>query len=132
MNEEYSKDPQVIHDVTLKMGILTIILYITLLTHIRIYYAGYGRCNTWRGIKRYEACIPFQAANADFFSLSLLKTFTIVSLIIQILVAHGTADKITSYDASKEFVGLVASSDKTFKSLEGWRHEVCLYACMLH
>lgn len=39
-------------------------------------------------------------------------------------MAHGTADKITSYDASKEFFEQVASSDKTFKSLEGWYHEV--------
>jgi len=40
-----------------------------------------------------------------------------------ILVAHGTHDKITSYDASKEFMEQVASSDKTFKSLDGWYHE---------
>jgi len=40
-----------------------------------------------------------------------------------ILVAHGTHDKITSYDASKDFIEQVASSDKTFKSLEGWYHE---------
>jgi len=80
LNEEYGKDPQVIHDVTLKMGSIMLDL---------------------------GDAIVGGAPN----------------ITKPILLAHGTADKITSYDASKEFINLVASNDKTFKSLEGWYHE---------
>jgi len=40
-----------------------------------------------------------------------------------VFVAHGTADKITSYEASKQFIEKVGSANKTLKSLEGWYHE---------
>lgn len=39
-----------------------------------------------------------------------------------ILLYHGTADKLTSHDASKQFCEK-ASGDVTFKSLEGFYHE---------
>jgi alpha-beta hydrolase superfamily lysophospholipase len=39
-----------------------------------------------------------------------------------VLLYHGTADKLTSHDASKEFCEK-ASGDVTFKSLEGLYHE---------
>lgn len=39
-----------------------------------------------------------------------------------LLMYHGTADKLTSHDASKEFCGKT-SGDVTFNSLEGFYHE---------
>jgi len=40
-----------------------------------------------------------------------------------ILLVHGTDDKLTSHAATKEYYEKVPSTDKTFKSLEGWYHE---------
>jgi len=80
LNEEYGRDPQVIHDITVKMG-----------------------------------SIVLDLGDAVFEGSSKITK--------PILIAHGTADKLTSYDASKEFIAKVSSTDKTFKSLEGWYHE---------
>lgn len=43
-----------------------------------------------------------------------------------VLLAHGTADLVTSYDASKRFVENLKVKDKEFKSYDGWYHK-----CML-
>lgn len=80
LNEAYANDPQILHDITLKMG-----------------------------------SIMLDLGNAIFEKAPNIDT--------PILVCHGSADKITSHDASKEFIEKVASTDKTFKSLEGWYHE---------
>jgi len=42
---------------------------------------------------------------------------------VPILMVHGTADTVTSIDATKQVYGLVSSSDKTLKLFEGWYHE---------
>ena len=42
---------------------------------------------------------------------------------VRLLVAHGSDDRITSFDATKEFVGRLAIKDKTFKVYEGWYHK---------
>nr|VWP00378.1 Protein kinase C (EC [Ganoderma boninense] len=41
-----------------------------------------------------------------------------------LLVVHGTADKVTSYAASQEFFSKVAVQDKEFKSFEDGYHEL--------
>ncbi|RPB27725.1 alpha/beta-hydrolase [Terfezia boudieri ATCC MYA-4762] len=43
---------------------------------------------------------------------------------IPLLVAHGSGDMCTSYDASKEFVEKANIKDKTFKSYDGWYHKL--------
>lgn len=44
------------------------------------------------------------------------------SLNIPLLVTHGTADVITSYEASRQFVESLACADKTLKSYSGAYH----------
>jgi len=80
VNEEYAKDPQIVHDITLKMG---------------------------------SICMDL----GDLIFVGAPK------ITIPIYVAHGTADKVTSHEASKNFIEKVSSEDKTFKSLDGWYHE---------
>jgi len=40
-----------------------------------------------------------------------------------LLLYHGTADKLTSHDASKEFASKAVNAEVTFRSLEGFYHE---------
>lgn len=41
-----------------------------------------------------------------------------------ILAVHGTGDKVTDHDATHELLQKTKSSDKTFKSFEGYYHEM--------
>ncbi|KAJ3257252.1 hypothetical protein HK103_004806 [Boothiomyces macroporosus] len=43
---------------------------------------------------------------------------------LPLLVAHGTQDGMTCPKASKKFVSLVSSNDKTYKEYEGFYHEL--------
>lgn len=41
-----------------------------------------------------------------------------------IWVCHGSADEVNSYEASRRFVDMLESDDKTFKSYEGAYHKL--------
>lgn len=43
---------------------------------------------------------------------------------LPLLIAHGTGDMCTDYNASKEFVEKVNVKDKTFLSYDGWYHKL--------
>jgi len=43
---------------------------------------------------------------------------------IQVYIAHGTADKITSHKASQEFIDRLPATDKKISLFEGGRHEL--------
>jgi len=43
---------------------------------------------------------------------------------IQVYIAHGTADKITSHKASEEFIDKLPATDKKISLFEGGRHEL--------
>jgi acylglycerol lipase len=45
---------------------------------------------------------------------------------LPIYAHHGTADKITSFEATRDFLDAVSSTDKTFVPVEGGYHEVML------
>lgn len=45
---------------------------------------------------------------------------------IRLLVAHGSEDRVTSFEATKEFLKHVKVKDLTFKVYEGWYHK-CKY-----
>lgn len=45
-----------------------------------------------------------------------------ISLHTPLLITHGTADVITSYEASRQFIESLAGADKTFKSYSGAFH----------
>ena len=42
---------------------------------------------------------------------------------LSILLAHGTADRVTSYEASKRFVEKLRVKDMDFKTYDGWYHK---------
>ena len=42
---------------------------------------------------------------------------------VRLLVAHGSEDRITSFDATKELMSRMTIKDKTFKAYEGWYHK---------
>jgi acylglycerol lipase len=41
----------------------------------------------------------------------------------RIWVAHGSGDRVTSYEASKQFVARLDVTDKEFKTYDGWFHK---------
>lgn len=51
------------------------------------------------------------------------KTFRAYPSTLPLLIYHGSEDKVTWHDASKQLVEDIAATDKTFKSYEGYFHE---------
>ncbi|EPS43882.1 hypothetical protein H072_2093 [Dactylellina haptotyla CBS 200.50] len=41
-----------------------------------------------------------------------------------VLLLHGSADKVTDFNASKKFFGLLEAEDREFKEYEGWYHKL--------
>ncbi|KAI5808787.1 Alpha/Beta hydrolase protein [Peziza echinospora] len=57
---------------------------------------------------------------------SLMKEETLLKFPkeLPVLVAHGTADKVTCHETSKNWVDRIRAEDKTFVSYEGWYHKL--------
>ncbi|KAI8892598.1 Alpha/Beta hydrolase protein [Globomyces pollinis-pini] len=62
-----------------------------------------------------DLCFEFP----KLLTLSLIQTFK-----MPIYLTHGTADGLTCPKASKKFMELIPSSDKTFKEFPGYYHEL--------
>ncbi|KAI9845212.1 MAG: hypothetical protein M1838_001830 [Thelocarpon superellum] len=55
----------------------------------------------------------------------IVKGSTVPPATLPIWISHGSADKITGYDASRKWTEQTAlSKDKEFKSYEGWYHKL--------
>ncbi len=55
---------------------------------------------------------------------------------VRVWVGHGSADTVTSFEASKKFMGELSVQDKEFRAYDGWFHKCrCLFtlrrACLL-
>lgn len=53
-----------------------------------------------------------------------LATKNYKTITLPLLIAHGTDDKLTSYEASKAFFDKIPSTDKTFETYPGAYHEL--------
>jgi acylglycerol lipase len=61
---------------------------------------------------------------AELIRADQLLKKSLGQITLPVLILHGTADKVTSPNGSKEFYEKVASSDKTLKLYEGHFHDL--------